>query len=85
MVNIPSQLVELTNLIYNSLLYLGMFSVNAIYMCRYLIIIEKASRKQKRIVDEIDELYMLRRNIYHYKKLVFYFYVLYSQVYISVP
>ncbi len=27
------------------------------YMCRYLIIIEKASRLQKRIVDEIDELY----------------------------
>ncbi len=34
-------------------------------MCRYFIIIEKASRLQKRIVDDIDELYMLRRNIYH--------------------
>ncbi len=34
-----------------------MFSVNAFYMCKYLIIIEKASRLQKRIVDEIDELY----------------------------
>ncbi len=63
----------------------GMFSVHAFYMCRYLIIKEKASRLQKRIVDEIDELYMLRRNISHYKKLVSYFYVLYSQVYISVP
>ncbi len=61
-----------------------MFSVHAFYICKYLIIIEKASRLQKRIVDEIDELYMLRRNIYHYKKLVSYFYVLYSQVYISV-
>ncbi len=40
---------------------------------------------QKRIVDETDKLYMLRRNIYHYKKLVLYFYVLYSQVYICVP
>ncbi len=28
---------------------------------------------------------MLRRNIYRYKKLVSYFYVLYSHVYISVP
>ncbi len=50
-----------------------MFSVNAFYMCRYLIIIEKASRLQKKNVYEIDELYMLRRNIYHYKKLVSYF------------
>ncbi len=37
------------------------------------------------IVDEIDELYMLRKNIYHDKKLVSYFYVLHSLVYISVP
>ncbi len=29
----------------------------AFYMRRYLIIVEKASRLQKRIVDEIDELY----------------------------
>ncbi len=29
----------------------------AFYMYRYLINIEKASRLQKRIVDEIDELY----------------------------
>ncbi len=62
-----------------------MFSVHAFYKCMYLIIIENASRLQKRIVDEIDELYMLRRNIYHCKKLVSYFYILYSQVYISVP
>ncbi len=84
-VNIPSQHVELINLIYNSLLQFGKFSVHAFYMCRYLIIIEIASRPQKRIVHEIDELYLLRRNIYHYKKLIPYFYVLYSQVYISVP
>ncbi len=45
----------------------------------------KHSRLQKRIVDEIDEFYKLRENIYHYKKLVSYFYVLYSQVCISVP
>ncbi len=38
----------------------------------------KNPEPQKRIVDEIDELYMLRRNIYYYKKLVSYFYVLYS-------
>ncbi len=62
-----------------------MFSVHAFYMSRYLIIIEKVSRLQKITVDGIDELYMLRRNIYHYKKLVSYFYVLYSHVYISVP
>ncbi len=55
------------------------------YMRRYSIIVEEASRLQKIIVDEIDELYMLRENIYHYKKLVSYFYVLYSQVCISVP
>ncbi len=54
-------------------------------MRRHLIIVEKASRLQKRIVDETDELYPLRENIYHYKKLVSYFYVLYSQVCISVP
>ncbi len=35
----------------------GMLSVHAFYMCRYLHIVEKASRLQKRIVDEIDELY----------------------------
>ncbi len=40
---------------------------------------------QKRIVDDIDELYWLREIIYHYKKIVSYFYVLYSQVCISVP
>ncbi len=49
-----------------------------------LIITEKASRLQNRIVDEIDEFYMMRKNIYHYEKLVSYFYVLYSQIYISV-
>ncbi len=45
----------------------------------------KHPRLQERIVGEIDELYQLRGNIYHYKKHVSYFYVLYSQVYISVP
>ncbi len=63
----------------------GMLSAHVFYMCRYLIIIEKESRLQKRTVDEIDELYYLRENIYHYKKLVSYFYVLYSLVFISVP
>ncbi len=62
-----------------------MLSVHAFYMFRYLIIIEKASWLQKRIVDKIDELYYLWGNIYHYKKLVSYFYILYSQVYIPVP
>ncbi len=32
----------------------------------------KHPKLQKRIVDEIDELYLLRRNIYLYKKLVSY-------------
>ncbi len=45
----------------------------------------KHPRLQKRTVDENDELYQLTGNIYHDKKLVSYFYVLYSQVYISVP
>ncbi len=35
----------------------GMLSVHAFYTCRYLIIVEKASRLQKRTVNEIDELY----------------------------
>ncbi len=49
-------------------------------MCRYLIIIEKASRLQKRIVNEIDELYMLRRNITTIRNLfhTFMFYILKS-------
>ncbi len=34
-----------------------MLSAHAFYMCMYLIIVEKASQLQKRIVDEIDELY----------------------------
>ncbi len=43
------------------------------------------SQLEKKIVDENDELYLLRGNIHHYMKLVSYFDVLYSQVYISVP
>ncbi len=35
----------------------AMLSVHAFDWCRYLIIVEEASRLQKRIVDEIDELY----------------------------
>ncbi len=70
MVNIPFQLVQLINLIFNSLLQSGMFSIHTFYMCRYLIIIEKAAQLQKRIEDEIDELYKLRGNINHYKKIV---------------
>ncbi len=35
----------------------GILSVHAFYMCRYLIIVEKACQLQKRIVDETDELY----------------------------
>ncbi len=46
-VNIPSQLVELIILIYNSLLQSGMLSVHAVYMCKYLIIVEKASPTTK--------------------------------------
>ncbi len=35
----------------------GDASVHAFYICRYLIIVEKATQLQKRIADEIDELY----------------------------
>ncbi len=40
-----------------SFVVLGMLSVHAFYTCKYLIIGKKPSRLQKRIVDEIDELY----------------------------